>query len=152
MSLSGEALESEYVDDPSISDETLLYRRVLKKSDPPVRQIIWDGINKCWRPSSAAFSDHKNGSPMSVGLGDALEQHGLTPDSLLAGHEDFALVCFEAKVVRSKGLGIIRRPIPPKELAHGEVFGKKTKGVKNALVNNSAWHGDPELPPPPSEI
>ena len=142
-------------DDKTIADDTLLYRRVMNQPDPPVKQIVWDDNKNCWRPSSVAFTDHKNGSPMSVALGDTLKKEGLEPDSVLIGHENFSLVCFPAEVPRSKQLGIVRSPIEEDlangveaDSAHGEVVGKKTKGVKNALKNSAEWYKEPNLPKP----
>ena len=127
----------------------------MNQFNPPVKQIVWDDNKNCWRPSSVAFTDHRDGSPMSVALGDTLEEEGLEPDSVLVGHENFSLVSFPAKIPRSKGLGIIRKPIvgDPEhgivaDPAHGEVFGKKTKGVRNALKNNAEWYIEPDLPKP----
>ena len=140
-----ESDDSEVVDDKSIQDDTLLYRRVLNQPDPPVKQIIWDGNLNCWRPSSAAFDNHKDGSGMSVALGDALAKNGLSPESVLDGHEGFSLVCFEASVPRAKQQKIIRKPLV-NDPAHGEVVGKKTTSVKRAMVKSSRWVVQPNLP------
>lgn len=141
-------------DDKTIDDDTLLYRRVMNCPDPPAKQIIWDDNKSCWRPSSIAFDDNR-GSPMSIALGDTLEEVGLDPDSVLIGHENFSLVSFPAKVPRDKELGVIRKPIEEDreqgvvaDPAHGEVVGKKTSGVKRYLKNNAEWYIEPDLPEP----
>lgn len=51
---------TEYTDDETIDNSTILYRRIMNQTEPPVRQIIWDDNKNCWRPSSVAFSDHQN--------------------------------------------------------------------------------------------
>ena len=97
----------------------------MNQAEPPVKQIIWDGNKNCWRPSSIAFSNHRDGSAMSVALGDTLEKEGLSPDTVLEGHKGFSLVSFPAKIARNKKQGIMRKPLDG-DPAHGEVFGEKT--------------------------
>lgn len=121
--------DTDYLDDKTIDDETLIYRRIMNQPYPPVKQIIWNENDNCWRPSTAAFSDHRDGSPMSVALGDTLEKEGLEPESVLEGHEGFSLVSFPAKIPQSKNLGIMRKPLEH-DPAHGEVFGKKLEELK----------------------
>ncbi|MDP2200826.1 MAG: hypothetical protein Q8K07_02315 [Methylicorpusculum sp.] len=136
-----------FLDDETIGADTFLYRRILNQPDPPVRQIVWDDNKQCWRPSSVAFDNHPNGSPMSVAIDDTLKANNLSPDSLLVGHEDFSLAIFTAKVARDNNQGVIRKPLD-NDPAHGEVFGKKTKSVKKALAKNSTWYREPDLPQP----
>ncbi len=138
---------SEYVDDKTIDDDTLLYRRIMNQPDPPVSQIIWDDNKKSWRPSSIAFCDHPNGSAMSVAIDDTLKKEGLSPDALLAGHENFSLALFPTRIARENAQGVIRNPLE-NDPAHGEVFGKKTKSVKRAFANGSYWYIEPNIPSP----
>ena len=84
---------------------------------------------------------------MSIGLDDTLKSEGLKPESLLIGHEDFSLAMFTAEVARNKAQGIIRNPLE-NDPAHGEVFGKKTSGVRNALVSGSSWYVKPDISRP----
>lgn len=149
MSNSEESENTKYVDDKTISDDTLLYRRVLNQPDPPASQIIWDENKNNWRPSSVAFCDHRDGSAMSIAIDDTLKKESLSPDSLLIGHDNFSLAAFPARIARENAQGIIRNPLE-NDPAHGEVFGKKTKGVKRALANNSHWYIEPNIPPPNS--
>ncbi len=147
MPASDQQENTEYIDDNTIDNNTLLYRRIMNQAEPPVMQIIWDDNKNCWRPSSVSFSDHPNGSPMSIALGDTLEHKGLEPESILDGHDGFSLASFPASVARAKGQGIMRKPLEG-DPAHGEVFGKKTKGVKRFLADNSEWCIEPNLPNP----
>lgn len=142
--MDGNVPDSGEVDDTSIGDATFLYRRVLNNPDPPVKQIIWDDNKKCYRPSSAAFTDHPNGSPMSVAIDDTLEELGIDPGSILENHKGYLLAKFPAKIARENNQGIARKPLEG-DPAHGEVFGKKTKGVKKALATASTWHVEPKL-------
>jgi len=146
--LAGDESETDvYKDDKSIDDNTLLYRRILNQPDPPAKQIVWDANKGCWRPSSIAFTDHKNGSPMSIAIGDTLKQNNLEPESILEGHENFSLVSFPAKAARGEARGVMRKPLE-NDPAHGEVFGKKTRGFKKVLVNASKWCVEPDLENP----
>ncbi len=121
-----------YVDDLTIKNEAPLWRRV------PPHHFVFDDNRGTWRPSSAAFDDHPNGTPMSVVLGEDVAAASRTADSVLAGHEGFGLVSLPAGLARENRQGIVRRPLPD-EPAHAEVFGKKTRGVRKALAKGSKW-------------
>lgn len=121
-----------YRDDPAIPDEAQLFRRI-----PPWHFIRDENVGKT-RPSSAAFEDHPNGSPMSVILADTLAETGRIPETILAGHEGFALVTFSVELARECGQGVARDPLPD-EPAHAVVFGKKTQGVKKKLARGASW-------------
>jgi hypothetical protein len=60
-----------YIDDPTISDETELWRRI-----PPWHFFHDENLGRI-RPSSAAFENHPDGSPMSV----LLATEGGTPET-----------------------------------------------------------------------
>ena len=124
--------QSSYVDDPTTGDDAPLWRRV------PPRHFVFDDNLGIWRPSSAAFEDHPDGSPMSVVLGQEVLAEGRTTDSVLDGYDEFGLVSFPAELARVAGQGIMRRPLA-EEPAHAEVFGKKTRSVKKALAKNCQW-------------
>ena len=66
---------------------------------------------------------------MSIAIDDTLTEINLSPESLLIGHEGFSLAAFPALIARENNQGIMRNPLE-NDPAHGEVFGKKTKGVK----------------------
>ena len=66
-----------------------------------------------------------------------------TPQQLLAGHADFAVVAFTMAVARSKGLGVERDPLE-NDPDHVLIFGNKTDSTRRALATNSAWI----IPPP----
>ncbi len=119
-------------DDPSLADSSLLLRRV------PAEWVVQDAAGEGFRPSSAAFDDHPDGSPMSVVLAEVLEGAGRPLTDALAGHAGFSLVAFSARDARACGLAIERDPTP-EEPAHGLVCGAKTKSVKRRLARASHW-------------
>lgn len=125
-----------YNDDLSIAGETLLLRRVLTKPD---LSIVWDANLNRWRPSSAAFDNHPNGSPMSIVLGDTLKQLGRSNESALRGHEmTHSLAAITAQVARDGGQGVAREPTVD-EPAHGVVFGNKSKKVRASMAKQAVW-------------
>lgn len=118
-------------DDPSIADETVLYRRV------PRRWIVPDNNRQppCVRLSTGAFQ----GMELSVGLGDELEALGEPPEAILTGlPEDMCLVGFPAAGARALDQLVCRDP-QDNELAHGLVVGKKTDRVQRELARASSW-------------
>lgn len=75
---------------------------------------------------------------MSVVLGNDVLASNRGPDAILKGHEGFGLVSFTAGLARSKGQGIVKKPLA-EEPAHAEVFGKKTKAVQRELAKGCDW-------------
>ena len=134
-------VNSGYSDDPTITNEAELGRRI-----PPLH-FIPDLNTGRIRPSTAAFKDHQNGSPMSVLLADVLIGSGRGPLDVLANFDYFALASITAGLARACRQGVARRPLPD-ELAHAEVFGKKTYGARKRFVAESSWI----IPPPTSMI
>jgi hypothetical protein len=132
-----EPSQQQYADDPSIPPEERLLRRV------PHWHFVNDRNLARQRPSSAAFEDHPNGSPMSVHLESVLVGLGLRIDSVLAGHPHFALASISAAVARANGQGICRRP-EPRDPAHAEVFGPKSGSVRRRFAKLAEW----VIPPP----
>ncbi|MFP3941451.1 MAG: hypothetical protein ACLF0P_14220 [Thermoanaerobaculia bacterium] len=126
-----------YTDDPSIEDCDGLWRRI------PPRHFVLDENRGGYRPSSAAFEDHPSGTPMSIHVAKDALAEGHAPEDVLRGHEGFALAEFTAGTAREADQGVAREPLPD-QIAHGVVFGKKTKGVKRRLGRASEW----VVPPP----
>lgn len=133
-------------DDPSIRNECELLRRVPLEINV---NIIWDDNEKRWRPTSASFRDHPNGTPMSVVLGDELKAAGRNAAEVLIGHSDFVLAAITAGVARSNQQQVARDPLP-EEPAHGLVIGEKKKGKNDSKLAKAAkWIIAPtEFPPP----
>jgi hypothetical protein len=122
-----------YRDDPSISDTAILWRRI------PPDLIVYDADLGRRRPKSQAFTNHRDGSPMSVVI--ATEAGGL--DAVLAGHEGYALAAFAAGLARACGQGIARDPLADNP-AHAVVFGPKTTAARRRLAREAEW----AVPPP----
>lgn len=138
----------DYQDDESIPDDSLLLRRIL--SNPNIH-IVWDENLMCWRPSSAAFDNDRNGNPMSLVLSVELVRLNRSLASALKGHEDgFSLAAVTAGFSRSLNpiQKIVRDPTPD-EPAHGLLVGKKTQSVRRKLAKSSQWIVEPDLPEPP---
>jgi hypothetical protein len=117
-----------------------LWRRV------PEMHWIDDGAGGL-RPSSAAFEDDPEGSPMSTILA---EESTLTRafEPVRALPKPFALARFPVRAATDKDLKVERDPTS-EEPAHVLVLGNKTKGVRNALVRASVWAWPPPGRPYP---
>ena len=126
-----------YVDDLTICDASRLLRRI-----PPWHFVFDDNLDR-WRPKSAAFANHPNGSPMSVLVADVVEDTGRSLADALTNYPGFALASITAGLARKCEQGIAREPLED-EPAHAVVFGRKTKGVQRRLAKKCEW----VLPPP----
>ena len=134
-----------YQDDPSILDQDILLRRVPMQ---PGSQIVWNANLGCWRPSSAAFKDHPDGSPMSIALKPVLDKLNLPVDHPLNGYEcTHALASITAGLARTNGQEVARDALPPGDPAHGVVVGPK-KRASRELARAAAWVVPPNIPPP----
>lgn len=121
-----------YVDDQSIDDDDPIWRRI------PHWHVVPDENNGGWRASSAAFCDHPTGTPMSVHLARQAVELGFAPADVLKKHPGFSLVSFTAGDARRLDCGVAPEPIDD-EIAHGVVFGKKTKGRKKGFAKAASW-------------
>ena len=127
----------DYADDPTILDEDGLWRRI------PPRHLIFDENLRCVRPTSAAFEDHPNGTPMSVLLEKTILREGRGPEDAVQRHEGFSLGAITAGLARECRQRVARDPLPD-EPAHALVCGKKTKGVRRTFAKQVEW----VIPPP----
>jgi hypothetical protein len=118
-------------DDPTISDETELWRRI------PHAQICYDANLGRQRPESWAFSDDPDGQPMSVFIGPELA----SPQAALAGLEGFAAI--KAGLARALNQAIVRDPTP-EQPAHAVVRGPKPASVRKRFAREATW----VIPPP----
>ena len=115
---------------------TRLFRRVLpRENDGWVR----DENRDCIRLSSAVFS----GERMSILIEDTMQSEDRAPLSALDEHPDFFLVSITANSARSQKQEVERTPLDD-EPAHGDVVGKKTRGVRRALCAEAEWLKSPE--------
>lgn len=139
--------DADYEDDKSIRDECELLRRVQVR--PDISIVLDENLGR-WRPSSAAFRDHRNGSPMSVVLRDDLENENRSLEEILHGHEGFALASITAGFARQCNQKIVRDPLPD-EPAHAHVIGNKKK-VSRKMAKEAVWIFEPNVPAPQSLI
>lgn len=124
-----------WVDDLSISDGEVLWRRV------PPQQAVKDHRTGRWRPSSAVFrpSDRE----MSVNMASLT-----TESAALAANPEDGLVAFTAGRARALDCIIVRQPEPDNP-AHAIVVKKGsdtrlTKGDARILAEEAEWV---KLPP-----
>lgn len=121
-------------DDPTIFDSDVLLRRVPIKP----QQIVKDENLGRYRPSSAAFNDHPNGSAMSVNIRSGVFTSQRREKDVLPLDPPMALAGIRVSTVRGAGLGTVRAPVAD-QIAHGEVIGDKTKPVRRALATEAFW-------------
>jgi len=124
--------DTDFGDDSSIPFDEILLRRI------PGSWTVWDDNKNDVRPSSQAFSDHPDGTPMSVFLAGELTAAGQRPETILAGHDGFSLVSISVGLVRDLGLTVRRRPLP-NTVGHAEVCGKKTTRIRKELAREALW-------------
>lgn len=127
--------ERSYVDDPTITKDAALWRRVSPQ------QVILDKNIGRLRPSSAAFSNSTDGTPMSILFGEIVKATGRKPETILAEYPTFSLTSITAALARQHNQAVLKDTFgdEPSEPAHGYVAGKKTKGVKKAFSLNATW-------------
>lgn len=124
-----------YKDDPSIPDQSDLYRRV-----HPSQAVFDEKIGE-HRPSSAAFKDHPNGSPMSVNLLCVMQDLNVDPVSYtLSDFPNYYLAIIECGFTRSLNQAIAHEPLQDNH-AHGVVFGEKPKKLCRKLAKNCRFKG-----------
>ena len=124
---------NEYVDDPAISDDENLWRRVHHK------HIINDENRGRVRPTSAAFRDSSDGSPMSALRAKVVNETARRPEDVLDANHPY-LASMRVQMLRSRELGIDpRKHMGHEDPAHVYVFGNKTKSTRAAIAENAEW-------------
>lgn len=117
----------DYKDDPTISDDADLWRRI------PPRHIVLDENIGDIRPSSAAFENDLDGAPMSAYLAEEC----IDPQIALASHEGFGLVAITAGLARECNQLIVRQPVPGPP-GHVVIVGAKTDSVRKKFARAAA--------------
>ena len=113
------------VDDPSIGDEVLLWRRIL-------RNWLHREPDGTVRPASFAFIDRLSGE-LSVHIA-ALT----TPSQALAGRPEDSLVAIRAGLPRSFGLAIVRDPTPD-DPSHALICPSPKRAQASKLSERAIW-------------
>lgn len=116
-------------DDKTISSEVVLWRRIPLKPS----HCVYDHNLKRWRPTSAAFKDHPDGSAMSVTI-DA----GQAPATAITNYPGQYLAGIAAGIVRDLGQIVVRKPLPD-DVNHAEVAGLKPKKVSSEMAKAAKW-------------
>lgn len=121
-----------YPDDPTIADNAALWRRIHPN------WMVRDDNERGWRISSAAFTDSRDGSPLSVLLAAIIAQTGRTAEGVLASFPGYALAAISAGLARAQRQTVARTPLP-EEPAHTSISGDKTPAVRRALAQGANW-------------
>lgn len=123
-------------DDPSISDECRLLRRIRSQ---PGFFIVWNSNENAWTISSQAFKGHpQDKRTFSVYLEDVLQEHGLGPDAVILDPEKYSIAAITARLVRELNQVIQRAP-EPDDLAHAHVIGDKPSSLQKRLAREAEW-------------
>jgi len=122
----------EPADDPTILADDPLWRRV----HPAL--LVEDKNSGGYRPSSAAFDDHPNGTPMSIVLGRDASAKGRTGETAIEKFPGYSLASITAGQARASKQIIYRTPVVD-EPDHGEVKGNKPKAVRKSFAELAKW-------------
>lgn len=114
------------VDDPSIGDDEVLWRRIIPEwvQHEPDGQV---------RPSSIAFIDRRSGE-VSVHLASIL----IDPARALAGRPADSLAAVQVRHPRTLGYAIVRDP-QPDDPSHALICPCPTKSHARQLARQSTW-------------
>jgi hypothetical protein len=121
-------------DDLSIAGDCRLFRRIT----PYHMREEGDRV----RITSAALEVSSDGSGTSVHLEDTMQDEGVTPAELVAGHEKTWLAWLLAQAARDEDLWIIRSP-EPEDPTHGEIVGPRGPGKRKRLLRQMEWEVQP---------
>ena len=128
-----EGCQQEFPDDAGIRDDGQMLRRI-----PPFHIVSDESLGRL-RPSSAAFDDDRDGSPMSVYCRDTIELGGGNIERVMAGHDDgYALAGVTAGQFRSRDQTVHSDPLPD-EIAHALVCGPKTDSNRKKFRQQAVW-------------
>ena len=87
---SADECRAKFPDDPECADGVVLLGRI------PKEHVLYGKNLGRVRPSSAAFEDDQDGSPMSVYRQDVIDREGDEPARVMVGHEGYGLVSVTA--------------------------------------------------------
>lgn len=136
------AYSRNYKDDPGITDEDRLWRRLHPG------QTVFDNNLQRRRPSSAAFSDSSDGTALSVSI--LRLRPSDDPDALVAEHPGQGITEFTAGFARGMNQGVDHTPDEGGP-DHGSVWDKKgsrSSGTRSRLAKGC---GVLREPAPPAE-
>jgi hypothetical protein len=114
------------VDDPTIGDEEVLWRRIR----PEWVQREPDGTS---RPGSFAFMDRTPSAELSVHIASLTDQ-----DCVLQGYPQDNLAAIKAGHPRSLGYAIVRDPTP-EDPSHALICPSPNKGNARKIAKQASW-------------
>jgi hypothetical protein len=126
--MSGQFPMEELVDDSSIGDDQLVFRRV--RSD----EFVFDKELNRFRPSTQAFLQDGPNGPTSVYLTSET-----TPGAVSAEGDQSYLVVVPVGMFREMCLGIARTSPENAGPGHCDIIGRKTRGILHRVVCQAAW-------------
>jgi hypothetical protein len=109
----------------------------------PPRHIIFDGNTGRLRPTSAAFEDDGDASPMSMYRRAIIDATGGDIQRVMVGHIGYGLAGLTAGDLRSRDQ-TVHADARPEETAHALICGTKTDSNRKFFSRNSVW----VIPPP----
>jgi hypothetical protein len=118
-----------FVDDATVSDDDYVLRRIPRQqrvSDPKSAEGI--------RPSSGAFDDSSDGSPLSMTLASQCDD----PASLIIGFDGAGVIRVSVRELRALGQGFVRDPTD-QDPAHVLVFGPKPNAFGKKVARAARW-------------
>ena len=132
-------------DDPAISDDARLFRRLSPE------WVVPDNGGGL-KVSSQAFQDQPDGSgglAMSVFVERLLIDAGLSIQDIVVDHPGYGVGVFKASDIRAQGLGVVLAPNAadgPRGQAHAHVICHKSGSVRKAIARACAREIDPQSP------
>ena len=128
-----------FVDDKSIPDDSEIWRRIHPD------QLTEKGGRL--RPSSAAFEDSDENSPMSVHLAEVIRRARIAPEILLLGKAyGTGLASIKVRTFRQDGQSIVRDPTAD-DPSHALICGPKPGSVRKKWAREAVWVIEPPVPP-----
>ncbi len=88
---------------------------------------------------------------MSVVPAELVLAAGRTAESVLAGHDAYALAGIPVALVAGLGLQLVPDPLPD-EPAHALVVGHKTQGTRRKMAKAARWVVPPPDPGPHNSV
>ena len=115
-------------DDPTIPGDAVVWRRIHRLHDVPSER----------RPSSAAFTDSTDGTPMSATLVTA----GADPAAYATRWVAHGVVAISVQQLRDLGLGVTKAPTDD-DPDHVSIHGEKKKAITGSLAKVAKWVVEP---------
>lgn len=113
-------MSPDWIDDDTISDDEILWRRV------PPSNVKFDNSGNLIGPKSSAFKE--GDPPMSVDIASLS-----SVEQTLSGHENFQIAAFSAGQAREIDCKVVRNPLPENP-AHALVIGSHKSSADDSLT------------------